>query len=208
MSTKLHRLPLAAAVGALLAVPAFAQQTQQQGSQQAETAQQSQRQNPQSEQFIKTAVQDDIAEIRIGQLAEKKGTTQTLKNLGQTLAMDHTKALAKTLTLASNMNIVPPLDSTQQAQQEIHKLQLMSGKTFDQALVKYVTQSHQKAIDKFSEAAQTAANNKVQQLAQNELPTLKKHLNMAQQAHQDLQASAAQKLSKNLPLDAQNQEQQ
>jgi putative membrane protein len=221
MNSKLH-LPFAIAL-AFAATPGWAQQQQsaepgngrhqqqpqQQQSQQRER-QGSERvavagqQTPQEgQQFLKTATQLNIAEIKVAQLAMERGQSQQVKNLAQMIAHDHTKGLAQTLSVTVAMNMVAPTDPPADAQQEYDKLKGLSGDQFDKEFVSYMIKGHEKAIDMFNQEAQSGQNMQVQQLAKEQLPVLKKHLEMAQMA----QKGSGDKLGANLPGRSQQQHQ-
>lgn len=80
------------------------------------------------------------------------------------------------------MDMVSPTDTTETAEQEYQKLQTISGQAFDREFLQFVVNAHRKAIDEFSEVARTTDDPRVRQLAQSELPTLEKHLGMAEAA--------------------------
>jgi len=61
------------------------------------------------------------------------------------------------------------------------RLSHLQGKEFDQAYAAAMVKDHQKMIAMFEQASQSATSNDVKELAQSLLPTLRKHLQMAQQ---------------------------
>jgi len=214
MASKFY-VPFAIAFIALAAAPAIAQQSGRSG--QSAQQQSEQREHQQSQQriaseqsatstagheFLKTAIQDNIAEIKVGQLAMERGQSQQVKDLGKTLAQDHTKGLAEALQTAVAMNMVAPTEPSQAAQQQYDKLKGLSGQEFDKQFLSDAVKDHQKAIDLFSQQEQSAQSTELQQLAKKQLPTLKKHLEMAQAA----QKGSGEKLGANLPGHSEQQQ--
>ncbi|HEU4619988.1 MAG TPA: DUF4142 domain-containing protein [Gammaproteobacteria bacterium] len=213
-------VPFAIAFAAVAAAPALAQQPEPQQSQKSERAQQrsehaqeraEQRDREhservaaaggqkatqtQDEQFLKTAIQDNIAEIKLGQLAMERGQSQQIKDLGKAMAQDHTKGLADALQIAVAMNMVAPTEPPQSAAQQYEKLKALSGENFDKQFASTAVMAHEKAVDLFMQQEQSAQSTQVQQYARNTLPVLKKHLEMAQAA----QKGSGDKLGANLP---------
>jgi putative membrane protein len=212
MTSKFH-LPFAIAL-AFAAGPGLAQQ-QQQSAQQPQSGQRQQQQQSaqqerqgservaaagqqaprQDQQFLKMATQINLAEIKLSQLAMERAQSQEVKTLAQTIAHDHTKGLAQALSVTVAMNMVAPTDLPADAQQEYDKLKGLSGEQFDKEFVSHMVKGHEKAIDMFSQEAQSGQSMQVQQLAKEQLPVLKKHLELAQMA----QKGSGDKLGANLP---------
>ncbi len=59
-------------------------------------------------QFLTDAIQGDLAEVQVGQLAQAKGNTEGVRNYGAMLAADHAKAQAEALKLAGSLGVQPP----------------------------------------------------------------------------------------------------
>lgn len=130
--------------------------------------------------FLKEAIQGNIAEIKLGQLAEKQGKSEGVKNLGKTLVTDHTKAKAQAVELAKKMDMKVPDEPTDEAKETYRELAKLSGKEFDEEFVDNAVKDHKKDIAKYSAQAKNGDNKKVVALAEETLPVLKKHLETAQ----------------------------
>jgi putative membrane protein len=137
------------------------------------------------------AIQGDIAEVQAGQLAEKDGASAGVREFGQTLAKDHTKAKAQAVAVAKELKIEPPTKPTAEAQAEHEKLAAMSGAAFDKAFVEAMIDGHKKTIDAFEKEAQ-ARDGKASALAKEQLPVLKKHLGIAQSLQKKEKSASAQ----------------
>ncbi|HVX82799.1 MAG TPA: DUF4142 domain-containing protein, partial [Devosiaceae bacterium] len=73
----------------------------------------------------------------------------------------------------------PPSGPTDEAQAEMSKLSAMTGASFDDEFVNYMVQDHQKDISEFEDQAKTGSKGTAA-LAKATLPTLEKHLKIAQ----------------------------
>jgi putative membrane protein len=85
--------------------------------------------------FAKDAALGGMAEVQLGKLATQKASRDDIKQFGQKIVDDHTKANDQLKELASKENIPIPdaLDSKHQAR--IDKLSKLSGENFDKAFV-------------------------------------------------------------------------
>ena len=132
-----------------------------------------------SNDFLDTAIKGDNSEIKLGQLAEKQGGSAQVRKFGKTLVTDHTKAKSEAAKTAKAMGVDVTDDVMPEAQQEYDKLAKLSGGEFDAEFSHYMVEDHQKDIDDFQKEAQ-AGDAKVSPLAKKQLPTLRKHLKIAQ----------------------------
>ncbi len=130
--------------------------------------------------FVKTAIRGNIAEIQMGELAEKKGKNPRVQELGKTLVNDHQKAKAQSVELAKKMKIDPPTRPTEDAKETYDRLAKLSGQKFDEEFVEAAVKDHKKDIDAYTEQVEDGKNKQVVEYARETLPVLKKHLELAQ----------------------------
>jgi putative membrane protein len=125
---------------------------------------------------MKEAIQGDLAEVKVGQLAQQKGESQDVKQFGQTLQQDHSQNLQQAQQLAQQDGMTPPTEPNAEQKKMYDKLSKLSGAQFDKAFAKDMVSDHKKDIAKFEKEAKK--HGPVAQFAQ--LPVLQKHLKMAQ----------------------------
>lgn len=131
-----------------------------------------------AQEFLTNAMKGDNSEIKLGQLAADKGQSAGTKSFGQTLVKDHTKAKQQVAAVDRSMGVSPTEDMMPEAQTEYTKLQSMSGTAFDREFASYMVNDHKKDISDFE--AQAKATDQTGPLAEKQLPTLRKHLKLAQ----------------------------
>ncbi len=129
--------------------------------------------------FLKSAIEGDNSEVRLGLLAEKSGASEAVKTFGQTLEGDHAKARIAAVRLADQMGITAPTAITSEATEELAKLKGLSGATFDKEFADFMIKDHQKDISDFNSEA-SSGEGPVARLARMSIPTLEKHLHMAE----------------------------
>ncbi|HEU5122655.1 MAG TPA: DUF4142 domain-containing protein [Verrucomicrobiae bacterium] len=132
--------------------------------------------------FLREAIAGNSAEIALAEVAERKSENPEVKQLAQMIRTDHRQANEKLKSLAEShgLTINQPLDSKHQKQLE--SFQKMSGTEFDKAYVTDMLKDHQKDIGKYQKAVENVKESDVQQYAQNTLPTLRQHLQHAENA--------------------------
>ena len=186
----LARLMAGVALIGLMASPALAQNQDQ--TQQQQPAGQSQQQLAQQDmEFAKKAAGGGMAEVKLGQLAQDKAKNDQVKQFGQRMVDDHSKANDKLKTIAQQKNIDLPQDLPEDAQQTYDELQNKSGQEFDQAYMDMMVEDHHKAIDLFQQEAKGGKVPELQSFAQETLPTLQEHLDLAQKTQKQVSQQAS-----------------
>jgi putative membrane protein len=129
--------------------------------------------------FLMDAARGDVAEIKLGQLAQQKAQSEDVREFGKMLEEDHSKAGKKTSELAKELNVVPPAQPSAEQMAKYAELERLSGTEFDHQFAAEMVKGHQEEISKYEKQAQSG-NPKVAKLAQDTLPTLRHHLEVAQ----------------------------
>ena len=129
--------------------------------------------------FIKKAIQGDNSEMELGRLAANKAEERGVRDYGNMLAQDHAKARDEATRIARGLGVSPPREAMPKAQAEYDKLNRMSGRDFDEEFLRYMADDHRDDIRDFREQA-SAGNHEVSRMAQQQLPTLQKHLQTAE----------------------------
>jgi len=139
--------------------------------------------------FLKTAIGVNLAEIQVGQLAQKNGSSSGVQRFGDVLVKDHSASNDDAMALATKLNITAPNAPSADDQKMYKDLSGMTGAAFDKAFAQDMVAGHQKAIQLFTDQS-GSSNNDVKSFADKTLPTLKKHLETAQKLASDLGATA------------------
>jgi putative membrane protein len=134
--------------------------------------------------FIRTAAMDGMAEVEHGRLAAQNATHDEVKQFGQRMVTDHSKANDELKALASQKKVTLPttLDGKHKAMQD--KLSKMKGDAFDRAYMAHMVTAHQQAIALFQKESSGGKDAEAKAWAAKTLPTLKEHLQMARSIHE------------------------
>jgi putative membrane protein len=139
--------------------------------------------------FPQNAYSGGMMEVELGRLAQQKASSEKVKQFGERMIADHTKANEELKAIAMKDNISLPakmLDSNKDTYDQLNKY---DGKEFDKEYMNKMVEDHKQVISDFEDASQNAKNQDVRQWAKNTLPTLRQHLELAQKTLNGLQSS-------------------
>ena len=103
-----------------------------------------------------------------------------MRQFGQRMVDDHTKANEELMRVASSKGMTPPAALDAKHQAEMQKLSALSGEKFDNEYVKMMVKDHKKDVGEFQKEAERGADPDVKAFAAATLPTLREHLQMIQ----------------------------
>jgi len=126
--------------------------------------------------FAKDAALGGMAEVELGKLAAQKASNDAVKQFGQRMVDDHSKANEHLKQMASKSNIEVPEALDSKHQSRVDKLAKLSGPAFDKAYVKDQLKDHERDVDDFKSEAENSSDPNVKQFAMQTLPTLEEHL--------------------------------
>jgi putative membrane protein len=131
--------------------------------------------------FLRNAAEMQLEEIKLGKLAQQKGSSSHIKDLGKMMEKDHTKSLNELKTLAKSKSITIPNTVTKESKDAYEKLDKKSGKDFDKSYSKMMVDHHENAIKLFKKASTETEDSEIRIWATNQLPGLKNHLKHAEE---------------------------
>jgi putative membrane protein len=136
---------------------------------------------PQDKEFAQKAATGGQAEVALGQLAAQKASSQKVKDFAQRMVTDHGNAGQQLEQIAGNKNIDLPKMVPTEAQEEQDKLSKLSGAKFDKEYMRFMVEDHTKDVQDFQQAASSLSDNELKQFAQQTLPVIQQHLQMAKE---------------------------
>jgi putative membrane protein len=132
-----------------------------------------------SQKFMTEAMQGNLAEIQVGKLAQQKGQTEGVRSFGSMLVSDHSAANEKAMSVAQSIGVSPPSEPSKKQKAVYDRLSKLSGESFDHEFAKAMVEDHKNDIREFEKEAKKK-NDPAAEFANETLPTLRKHLEMAQ----------------------------
>ena len=137
-------------------------------------------------QFAKRAAQGGLAEVKLGQLAQQKGTADSVKKFGARMVEDHTKAGTELQGVATQEKITLPTDMSAKDKATYEMLSKLSGAAFDRAYAREAVRDHEQDVADFNKEANAGHNPAVKDFATQNLPTLQVHLKEAKEMRQNV----------------------
>jgi putative membrane protein len=159
---------LAAALVCANALPAEARQAPRQA----------QRKPPSGIEFMMRSVQGNLAAIRLGELAQKKGQNEGLRSFGEQLVAGHKEANQRATEIAATLKFAPPREPGPRHQSQYALLSGFSGAAFDRQFLNYIIMNHTRAMVDYQRA--TGRKGEAADYAAETLPMLQRHLRAAE----------------------------
>lgn len=140
--------------------------------------------------FLKDAAIGGMTEVELGKLATQKASSDAVKQFGQKMVDDHSKANDELKQVATQEGVTVPdsLDAKQQAR--VDKLSKLSGADFDKAYVKDQLKDHRKDVSEFKREADNGSNANIKNFAAKTLPVLEEHLSIVKNLNKNAKATS------------------
>lgn len=127
-------------------------------------------------EFLKNAAQLGLTEVQMGKLAQKRGSSETVREHGSMMVADHGKANSELMALAKEKGVELKRELAGAQKEQLDDLAKKSGAEFDREYIELQVKGHRKAIDMFQDAAKDAKDPDIKAFAQKQLPHLQHHL--------------------------------
>ena len=102
--------------------------------------------------FVLEAAAGGMAEVSLGKLAAEKATNPDVKQFGQRMADDHSKANEELKAFASQKGVTLPAEVNPAAKAVEARLAKLSGAAFDKAYMQDMVKDHDKDVAAFKHA--------------------------------------------------------
>jgi putative membrane protein len=158
-------------------------QQREKAEQRAEGAAAGQQMNA-DQHFIKEAAIDNQFEIQTSQFIEKQAQNPQVKQLAQRLIQDHQRAQQQLEQIARGMNMELPTQLEQWQQDKLQAMQQKHGEHLEMHYTFGQVGDHTTDILKYQYEAEHGQNAQVKQYAEQTIPILQQHLQLAEQTAQ------------------------
>jgi putative membrane protein len=136
--------------------------------------------------FIKEAAKGGLMEVKMGQTAKDHASNQDVKNYGDMLVKDHSKANERLTQLASQKGVNLADEMSAKESRAMKDIEEKSGADFDRAFIEDAIKDHRKDIAKFEKASRDLNDSELKAFATETLPTLRNHLAEAERIAKSL----------------------
>lgn len=132
--------------------------------------------------FVSKAMEGDLAEVALGQLAEQKSQSNDVKQYAQKMVSEHGQMNDKWFKpVAQQLGISEPKGPSKKDKKELAKLEQLSGQDFDREYLTMMIRDHQQDLKDFKTEAEVAQNPNVKQVATQGANVIQQHLQLAEQ---------------------------
>jgi len=128
--------------------------------------------------FIQTAASTGLLQVKLGKLAEKKGSSDAVKDFGRRMVADYTKA-NESLASAAKQAAFPSPTLLRQDKELFNRFQGMGGSSFDKNYMSEMVKQHSEEVRLFREEAENGKVKSLKELASSMLPELQQRLTVA-----------------------------
>ena len=152
----------------------------------------------QDQEFAQKAAEGGLIEVQLGELAQQQAKDEQVVQFGQRMVQDHGKANEKLMAIAEQKAIQLPQELSGDAQQKYEEMQQLSDAEFDEAYMEDMVEDHEKDIELFEQQAQSGEDPDLRAFAEETLPTLREHLELAKQVQSQVTAAGRNGLKQKL----------
>src|SRR5688572_20100802 len=141
--------------------------------------------NAQDRNFLMDAAMGGMMEVELGRLAVQNGASDAVKQFGQRMVDDHSKANTELMSLATSKGVTLPTELDAKHREHVTKLSSRTGADFDREYSKMMLSDHNKDVSAFEKQSTKGADPDLKAFASRTLPTLQEHLQMAKALNGD-----------------------
>ncbi len=136
--------------------------------------------NEKDSEFLIKAAEMQLGTIQLGKLAQEKGDSVYVKELGRMMEDSNTKSQNEIKALAQLKAVAVPTSVTEDSKDAYKELNDENGNDFGMKYSKMMVDQHEDAIDWFEKAALDAEDASVRDWASKQLPILRENLKHAE----------------------------
>jgi putative membrane protein len=140
-------------------------------------------------EFAKEAAAGGLKEVALGELAQEQAKSEEVGRFGQRMVQDHGQANQKLMAIVEQKDIQLPQELPEDAQQKYQELQQLSDAEFDEAYMDEMVKDHEKDVALFEQQAQSGEDPDLRAFAEETLPTLREHLELAREVQSQITAA-------------------
>ena len=149
--------------------------------------------------FLRSAAENSIAELKFGELAVEKATSEDVKAFGQKMIDDHEQLKTDLANIADAAGIRLPKDMNKADQAEYERLKTLSGSDFETAYITRMIKGHHRAMRDFRVEAMGSPDQDLRDFVTKGEHVIHEHLVMVNKLAKDKGVPMPQRGSKHAP---------
>ncbi|HEX2957487.1 MAG TPA: DUF4142 domain-containing protein [Chitinispirillaceae bacterium] len=140
----------------------------------------------QIENFVKMAANTSLFDVRMGDTASNKASSQQVREYAKLLVRDHSDALQKLKIAVLDLGIKLPDTLEKKYTEMITNLSKKDSTSFDKEYIKQMIKNHKDDISEFEKAEKNLPPGTLKTWVSTTLPVLRQHLTKAQEIEKSL----------------------
>lgn len=136
--------------------------------------------------FVTEATQGALMEIHLGDTARKNGLSQVVKDFGERMFTDHSRANEQLKAVVQSKGATLPLDVNDKTNEAMKDLHNKTGADFDKAYAKHMVKDHEKDVKLYQKASENLDDPQLKSFAAKQVPILQQHLRLARQLNDQI----------------------
>jgi putative membrane protein len=128
--------------------------------------------------FLKNSTEDNLAEIKMAELALKTSKNPAVTGFARKMVTDHRALIAGAKPVAMEAGVTPPTSPSMTADADYLKLKVLSGDTFDKSYVKTMVSDHHDDLDKVNAEHDSTQNPAMKKLTAHAAQVITGHKEM------------------------------
>lgn len=128
--------------------------------------------------FVMEAAQGGVAEVQLGELAQRKASSQAVRDFGRTMVTQHSQANRELTSIASSKGLTAPTAPDPGRKAVSTALESLSGPAFDQQYVQQQLADHEVQLSLFQNEAQRGQDPDLRAFAERYTPVIRQHIDM------------------------------
>jgi putative membrane protein len=138
--------------------------------------------------FMADAAEGNLFEVKMGNLARERATSDAVRQFGEKMVNDHSKANEELQALARMKGVELPQEVSQEKQTEYDELADASKEDFDKIYMDMMVKDHEKDVEKFQTKQAEIADPDLKAWVTKTLPILQGHLSEAEKINGQLKS--------------------
>ena len=126
--------------------------------------------------FILAAAQGGMTEVKLGEMAARKGTRNDVKEFGQMMVKDHKGINGDLKSLAEQKGVALPDSLDKKHQGMVDKMAALTGSDFDNAYIAAMLKGHKENADAFKAESVETQDADIKSFVDKSFPVVNQHL--------------------------------
>jgi putative membrane protein len=138
------------------------------------------------QKFLVESARGSLMEVELGRVAKNKSRETEVRDFGNRMVEDHSKALRQIEELASKKGVTVSTALDEKHQKIIERYEKFGADEFDTKYINHMVRDHEKDLSEAESQAKNAKDSDIAEFAARLVPIYRSHLDQARKVQRDL----------------------